>query len=69
MSTPADRVTSLESRAAEQEREIEELSGQIAEQWQVIDRLRRQVEALANRFLELEDQTRPDIPVTRPPHW
>lgn len=69
MSTPTDRVTSLESRAAEQEREIEELSGQIAEQWQVIDRLRRQVEVLADRFLALEDQTRPDIPVTRPPHW
>jgi SlyX protein len=69
MNTSADRLTSLEMRAAEQERTIEELSGQIAEQWQVIDRLRKQVDLLADRFLALEEQARPDIPVTRPPHW
>jgi SlyX protein len=69
MNTSADRLTSLEMRAAEQERTIEELSGQIAQQWQVIDRLRKQVDLLADRFLALEEQARPDIPVTRPPHW
>ena len=69
MNTSADRLTTLEMRAAEQERTIEELSGQIAEQWQVIDRLRKQVDLLAERFLALEEQARPDIPVTRPPHW
>ncbi|RVB22398.1 hypothetical protein EN918_29665, partial [Mesorhizobium sp. M7A.F.Ca.CA.004.05.1.1] len=35
MITPADRLTTLEIRAAEQEKIIEELSGQIAEQWKV----------------------------------
>lgn len=69
MNTSADRVTTLEMRAAEQERTIEELSAQIAEQWQVIDRLRKQVDLLAERFLALEEQARPDVPVTRPPHW
>ena len=33
MIMPADRLTTLEIRAAEQEKTIEELSGQIAEQW------------------------------------
>lgn len=69
MITPADRVTTLEIRAAEQERTIEELSGQIAEQWKTIERMQKKLDALAERFLALEEQARPDTPVTRPPHW
>jgi len=69
MDTSAERITSLEMRAAEQERTIEELSAQIAEQWKVIDRLGKQVGLLAERFLALEEQARPDIPITKPPHW
>ena len=42
MIMPADRLTTLEIRAAEQEKTIEELSGQIAEQWKVIERLQTQ---------------------------
>jgi SlyX protein len=66
---PADRLTTLEIRAAEQEKTIEELSGQIAEQWKVIERMERKLGALTNRFLELEEQSAPDVPVTKPPHW
>ncbi|MGX8012073.1 SlyX family protein [Mesorhizobium sp. ORM8.1] len=69
MDTPADRLTTLEIRAAEQEKTIEELSGQIAEQWKVIERMERKLGALTNRFLELEEQSAPDVPVTKPPHW
>lgn len=69
MITPAKRLTTLEIRAAEQERTIEELSGQIAEQWKVIDRQQKKIDALAERFLALEEQTQPDIPVNRPPHF
>lgn len=69
MTTPADRLTTLEIRAAEQERTIEELSGQLAEQWKVIDRLQKKLDALAERFLALEEQAAPDVPVTKPPHW
>lgn len=65
----ADRVTTLEIRAAEQERTIEELSGQIAAQWKAIDGMQRRLEALAQRFLALEEQAAPDVPVTKPPHW
>lgn len=59
----------LEILAAEQEKTIEELSGQIAEQWKVIGAMRKKLDTLAERFLLLEEQSRPDIPVTKPPHW
>lgn len=65
----SDRLVALEIRAAEQEKTIEELSGQLAEQWKVIDRLQKKLDALTERFLELEEQASPDIPVTKPPHW
>ncbi|MCQ8870578.1 MULTISPECIES: SlyX family protein [unclassified Mesorhizobium] len=66
---PADRLTTLEIRAAEQEKTIEELSGQIAEQWKVIERMQRKLDALTDRFLALEEQTGDEVPVTKPPHW
>jgi SlyX protein len=69
MTAPDDRLIALEMRAAEQERTIEDLSGQIAAQWKVIDRLQHKLDALTERFLALEEQAAPDIPVTKPPHW
>ena len=69
MTMPADRLTTLEIRAAEQEKTIEELSGQIAEQWKVIERMQRKLDALTDRFLELEEHSAPDVPMTKPPHW
>ncbi|MFI0844816.1 SlyX family protein [Mesorhizobium sp. IMUNJ 23232] len=69
MVMPADRLTTLEIRATEQEKTIEELSGQIAEQWKVIDRMQKKLDALTERFLSLEEQVQPDVPVTKPPHW
>ena len=69
MITPADRTTTLEIRATEQERTIEELSGQIAEQWKVIEKLQKKVDTLTERFLTLEEQPAPTIEATKPPHW
>jgi SlyX protein len=69
MIMPADRMTALEMRSAEQEKTIEELSAQIAEQWQTIDRLQKKLDALANRFLALEEQTAPPIEARKPPHY
>jgi SlyX protein len=69
MTAPADRLTTLEIRAAEQERTIEELSGQIAEQWKVIERLQKKLDALTDRFLALEEQAAPPIEAGKPPHW
>ncbi|MBX3583045.1 MAG: SlyX family protein [Rhizobiaceae bacterium] len=64
-----DRLTTLEIRAAEQEKTIEELSGQLAEQWKAIEGLRRKLDVLTERFLTLEEQVAPEVPVTKPPHW
>ncbi len=63
------RLERLEILVAEQEKTIEELSGQINEQWAEIERLRKTLERLTERFLALEEQTAPDVPVTKPPHW
>jgi SlyX protein len=64
-----DRLARLEILAAEQEKTIGELSAEMAEQWKTIERMRKKLDALTERFLELEEQTRPDVPVTKPPHW
>ncbi|RLP28061.1 SlyX family protein [Mesorhizobium sp. YM1C-6-2] len=69
MGNADERLTILEIRAAEQEKTIEELSGVIAEQWKTIENLRKKLDALTDRFLVLEEQTAPDVPVTKPPHW
>lgn len=63
-----DRLTALEMRIAEQDRVIDELSGEIAGQWTLIERLRRQVELLSERFLSLEEALPPAV-AARPPHW
>lgn len=69
MIVPADRLTTLEIRHTEQEKTIEELSGQIAEQWKTIERLQKKLDTLAERFLALEEQSAPETPITKPPHW
>lgn len=67
---PAEqRITDLEVLAAEQEKTIAELSDQIAQQWKTIEGLRRKLDALTDRFLALEEQAAPDVPVTKPPHY
>ena len=69
MTQSAERLTALEIRSAEQERAIEELSSQLVEQWKVIDRLQKKLDALTERFLALEGQTAPGHDIARPPHW
>lgn len=64
-----DRLTEVEIKLAEQERLVEELSSVLAQQWKTIDLMDKKLSALTKRFLELEEQSQADIPVTRPPHW
>lgn len=64
-----ERIEKLEILVAEHERTIEELSSQINDHWNEIDRLQKTLNALAQRFLTLEEQLAPDVPVTKPPHW
>jgi len=63
MSDP--EIIKLQMLAAEQEKTIEELSGQVAEQWKAIEALQRKLDRLSERFLALEEQTAPDVPVTK----
>ncbi len=69
MGSTDERLIALEIRIAEQEHTIDDLSGQLAEQWKTIDRMQRKLDTLTERFLALEEQAAPDIPVTKPPHW
>ena len=62
-------IVKLQMLAAEQEKTIEELSGQVAEQWKAIETLQRKLDRLTERFLALEEQSAPDVPVTKPPHY
>jgi SlyX protein len=63
------RLVQLEVLTTHQERTIAELSEQINEQWKIIDKMQRRLDALGNRFHALEEQASPDVPVTKPPHW
>ncbi|MEO3997481.1 SlyX family protein [Mesorhizobium sp. CAU 1732] len=63
------RITQLEILAAQQERTIVELSDQVADQWKTIERMQKKLDVLAQRFLALEEQTGPDVPITKPPHY
>lgn len=64
-----DRITRLEELAAHQAKTIEELSGQLAEQWRIVDQLRAKLDALTERFLAVEERSVEAPPVTRPPHY
>lgn len=63
------RLVQLEVIVAEQEKTIAELSDQLTEQWKTLEKQQRKLDVLVKRFLELEEQVTPDIPVTKPPHW
>ena len=63
-----ERIAALEEAVAHHERTIEELSGQIAEQWKTIDGLKRVIERLGERIETMETGFG-DTPVTRPPHY
>lgn len=63
------RIAALEERAAHQDRTIEELSDQLAEQWKIVEQLRTKLDRLTERFLVLEESALEAPPITRPPHY
>jgi len=69
MIMPADRITTLEIRTAEQERTIEELSTQIAAQWTVIEKMQKTLATLSERFVSIEENSIASPESTKPPHW
>ncbi len=66
---PDPHIVSLQIAVAHQGKTIDELSTAVAEQWTLIDRLQKKLDALASRFLELEETAAPGIEATKPPHW
>ena len=64
-----DRMTLLEENAAHQSLTIDELSGQIAAQWKIIDHMQVKLDRLNEQFRALEDTTHEAPAITRPPHY
>ena len=66
-----DRLADLESRFAHTELAFQDLSDVTREQWDEIDRLKRQVELLKDRIAELErvDGGTPQLEDQKPPHY
>jgi len=66
----ADKITDLETRLAQQEHTLDELSDVVAEQARVIDLFREQLKRLTDRMGNVEDSVPgkgPDEPP--PPHY
>jgi SlyX protein len=64
-----DRIVALEELTAHQAKVIDELSGEIARQWEVIRALERRLDAMSERFATLEDAAAAPPESRRPPHW
>jgi SlyX protein len=63
------RIEQLETRIAYQEHTIEELNKSVTEQWRQIDALGKQVERMAARLQQIEDNASPRAAEPPPPHY
>ncbi|MCJ2097021.1 SlyX family protein [Methylobacterium sp. J-072] len=63
------RIDRLEMRLTEQDSVIEDLNRTVTEQWRVIDRLVRQVDALRDQVEEAAARSAPRGPEPPPPHY
>lgn len=63
------RLVRLEELIAHQSTAIEDLSRQLADQWKVSERLRREYDQLTNRFQEVEEAALGSQQPQKPPHW
>jgi len=69
MSTTEDRIINLETRSAEQQLTIDELSDMIAEQWKTIDEMKNLLSGMRGRIVTLEEKLEPDEADVPPPHY
>lgn len=67
--TPDERLQALEELIAHQAKTIEELSSEMAVQGEIIRRMQKKLDAMAERFMALEESVTPAAEATRPPHW
>jgi SlyX protein len=64
-----NRVTDLEMLAAHQAQTIDELSAMVAEQWKVIDAMRKRLDEMSERFQAVEETALGRPENVKPPHW
>jgi SlyX protein len=64
-----DRLRALEELTAHQAKTIDELSAEIALQGENLRRIQKKLDAMAERFMALEETVTPAAEATRPPHW
>ena len=63
------RITELEMIAADQSRTIDDLSAMVAEQWKVIDAMRKKLDEMSERFHAVEETALGRPENVKPPHW
>jgi SlyX protein len=63
------RITGLEMLAAHQAQTIDELSAMVAEQWKVIDAMRKKLDEMSERFQAVEETSLGRPENVKPPHW
>jgi SlyX protein len=63
------RITDLEMLAAHQAQAIDDLSAMVAEQWKVIDAMRKRLDEMSERFQAVEENALGRPENVKPPHW
>ena len=63
------RLEDMEEMLSHHENTIEELSAQLASQWQTISDMERKIYVLTKRLVAVEDNTLPTPEITKPPHY
>ena len=69
MSVSEKRISEMEEILAHHEKTIEELSSQLAGQWQNITEMERKIYVLTNRLIAVEDTSLETPEITKPPHY
>jgi SlyX protein len=63
------RITDLEMLAAHQAQALDDLSAMVAEQWKVIDAMRKKLDEMSERFQAVEENALGRPENAKPPHW
>ena len=66
----SDKTTDdIEEMLAHHEKTIEDLSAQLAKQWDIITTMENKITVLTRRFSSLEENSLPAPHITKPPHY
>ena len=65
----AKRLTELELKLAHQQQALDDLSDMVTRQWQVIDKLQRELRRLNDQLMDLEETGKAAPKDQPPPHY